>query len=252
MDRKLSDEQIESLAERLLRDFAPEAETLDEIAESPRLWWSVRSRIEAEKARRPRGWSAFLRLPLPAFAGLLAVLICLGAAITLFQTKIDSNSSLARRDSLSNSAEAVTETHEILPDAAPENDSINRAVGQSRPLPGRVAEKKSIKNAAPKNKTSAKNRIGETSAAQISVAQTFVAPRKEISPTAATGETKTDFIALSYAANTDSGQIVRVKVPGSMMVSLGLKTNVEKESEMVSAEVIVGDDGLARAIRFIR
>jgi len=57
---------------------------------------------------------------------------------------------------------------------------------------------------------------------------------------------------LSYAANTDSGQIVRVKVPRSMMVSLGLKSNVEKESELVSAEVVIGDDGAARAIRFIR
>ena len=65
-------------------------------------------------------------------------------------------------------------------------------------------------------------------------------------------ETKTDFIALSYAANTDSGQIVRVKVPSSMMVSLGVATNVEKGSDLVNAEVVIGDDGLARAIRFIR
>jgi len=45
---------------------------------------------------------------------------------------------------------------------------------------------------------------------------------------------------------------VRVKVPSSMMVSLGVATTVEKESELVSAEVVIGDDGLARAIRFIR
>jgi hypothetical protein len=37
-----------------------------------------------------------------------------------------------------------------------------------------------------------------------------------------------------------------------MMISLGVATNVEKESKMVSAEVVIGDDGLARAIRFIR
>ena len=75
---------------------------------------------------------------------------------------------------------------------------------------------------------------------------------KSESPTAPREETKTDFIALSYAAETDSGQIVRVKVPSSMMVSLGVKTTVEKESELVSAEVVIGDDGMARAIRFIR
>jgi hypothetical protein len=64
-------------------------------------------------------------------------------------------------------------------------------------------------------------------------------------------EIKTDFIALSYARNPDSGQIVRVRVPSSMMVTLGLVATVEKPSNLVDAEVLVGDDGLTRAIRFI-
>jgi hypothetical protein len=64
-------------------------------------------------------------------------------------------------------------------------------------------------------------------------------------------EIKSDFIALSYARDAESGQIVRVKVPSSMMVTLGLVATVEKPSALVDAEVIVGDDGLTRAIRFI-
>jgi hypothetical protein len=67
-----------------------------------------------------------------------------------------------------------------------------------------------------------------------------------------TNEVKTDFIALSYARDPDSGQIVRVRVPSSMMVSLGLVTSVKQPAELVDAEVLVGDDGLTRAIRFIR
>ena len=65
-------------------------------------------------------------------------------------------------------------------------------------------------------------------------------------------EIKTDFIALSYARNPDSGQIVRVRVPSSMLVTLGLVASVAKPSNLVDAEVLVGDDGLTRAIRFIR
>ena len=91
----------------------------------------------------------------------------------------------------------------------------------------------------------ARNRTGGNPTKQA------LSPSK-ISPRIAVEETKTDFIALSYAADTESGQIVRVKVPSSMMVSLGVATNVEKESKMVNAEVVIGDDGLARAIRFIR
>src|SRR5258706_16009175 len=64
-------------------------------------------------------------------------------------------------------------------------------------------------------------------------------------------EIKTDFIALSYARGAESGQIVRVKVPSSMMVTLGLVATVEKPTSLVDAEVVIGDDGLTRAIRFI-
>ena len=65
-------------------------------------------------------------------------------------------------------------------------------------------------------------------------------------------EIKSDFIALSYARNPESGQIVRVKVPSSMMVTLGLVSSVEKPANLVDAEVVVGDDGMTHAIRFIR
>ena len=64
-------------------------------------------------------------------------------------------------------------------------------------------------------------------------------------------EIATDFIALSFLPATESGQIVRVKVPRSMLVSLGVTTRVEKNSELVNAEIILGDDGAARAIRFL-
>jgi hypothetical protein len=36
------------------------------------------------------------------------------------------------------------------------------------------------------------------------------------------------------------------------MVTLGLVATVEKPSALIDAEVVVGDDGLTRAIRFIR
>ena len=64
-------------------------------------------------------------------------------------------------------------------------------------------------------------------------------------------EVKTEFISLSYLPTPESGQVVRVKVPRAMMVSLGVSNNVSKNAEMVNAEVILGDDGTSRAIRFI-
>ncbi len=235
MDRKLSDEQIDRIAKNLLRDFAPDDETLDEIAGSPRLWWNVRSSIEAEKGRRRQSFFARFRQPVPVF-GALAVLVCLGLTALFVSFKDDSHSTVAEQKSVQ--SQKIIDAPEVAPSGLPsEKPEI-----PNDPPSGKV----SVENTEPPVKLAAAKRGRENPAKQAPK------PSKQVTSTDKREETKTDFIALSYAAETDSGQIVRVKVPSSMMVSLGVKTTVEKESEMVSAEVVIGDDGMARAIRFIR
>jgi hypothetical protein len=46
--------------------------------------------------------------------------------------------------------------------------------------------------------------------------------------------------------------MVRVELPRSALVSFGLPMNVERADERIKADVLVGDDGVARAIRFVR
>jgi hypothetical protein len=70
-----------------------------------------------------------------------------------------------------------------------------------------------------------------------------------------TQEIATDFIPLSYmnAANLqDGGQIVRVQLPRSALASFGLPANMDRYNERVKADVLVGVDGLAHAIRFVQ
>jgi hypothetical protein len=242
MDRKLSDEQLDRIAKNLLQDFAPDAETLDEIAGSPQIWWGVRNRIETEKAARARGWFAGFRAPVLAF-GALAVLICAGLTLLFSSFRNDPNPLASEPKSVQNPVEKASEKPEEVANIAPHGDSESPEIS---PKLNPVPEKVPIKTAVPKPNLAARNKRLENLPKPAANS-----PAKTVSPNRAE-ETKTDFIALSYAANTDSGQIVRVKVPSSMMVSLGVATNVEKGSELVSAEVVIGDDGLARAIRFIR
>jgi hypothetical protein len=68
-------------------------------------------------------------------------------------------------------------------------------------------------------------------------------------------EIATDFFPLTFAAesiSSEGGHLVRVTIPRSALVAMGLPVNVYRAAEHVSADVIVGDDGLARAIRFIQ
>jgi hypothetical protein len=50
----------------------------------------------------------------------------------------------------------------------------------------------------------------------------------------------------------DRGQFVRVKVPASSMRNFGLPVSEERAFERVQADVLMGEDGIARAIRFVR
>jgi hypothetical protein len=68
-------------------------------------------------------------------------------------------------------------------------------------------------------------------------------------------EIATEFIPLIHGeamTPSDGGQIVRVEMPRSALVSFGLPMNMERGGGRVTADVVVGNDGLARAIRFVR
>jgi hypothetical protein len=64
-----------------------------------------------------------------------------------------------------------------------------------------------------------------------------------------------DFIPLPFAARVspvESLDVVRVRFPRSSMIRFGLPVPPERAWEPVNADVVVGQDGLARAIRFVR
>jgi hypothetical protein len=46
-------------------------------------------------------------------------------------------------------------------------------------------------------------------------------------------------------------QIVRVKLPGSALLAIGLPVDGEMRSRSVKADVVLRHDGPARAIRFV-
>lgn len=67
-------------------------------------------------------------------------------------------------------------------------------------------------------------------------------------------EIATDFVPLGdmTAVIQDGGQIIRVKLPRSALVKFGFPVNMDRYNENVKADVLIGVDGLARAIRFVQ
>ena len=64
----------------------------------------------------------------------------------------------------------------------------------------------------------------------------------------------TEFIALAsenQLVPLESGQVLRVELPASTLISMGLRITAEDVSKPVPADLLVGQDGLPRAIRFV-
>ena len=79
-----------------------------------------------------------------------------------------------------------------------------------------------------------------------------VTPRGVQSPLV---ELTTDFIPLVPCLGLDcfeGGQLVRVAMPRLALIFLGLPMNEQLAQEPVTADVLIGGDGVARAIRFVR
>jgi hypothetical protein len=69
-------------------------------------------------------------------------------------------------------------------------------------------------------------------------------------------EVTTDFMPLAYSSVPSTNlQVVRLAVPRTALVSFGLTPPEPLDrmfTDTVLADVLVGDDGLARAVRFVR
>lgn len=67
-------------------------------------------------------------------------------------------------------------------------------------------------------------------------------------------EIRTRFYALDASVLTEAmdGYLIRVQVPRAAMASFGIPVQYEVEETRVNADLLIGEDGMARAIRFVQ
>ena len=88
--------------------------------------------------------------------------------------------------------------------------------------------------------------VAEAPAPQVRPVRRKAAPRPP-------REIATEFFPLmDVPLPFERGELLRVIVPASTMRTVGLPVNEERLADRVQADVLVGEEGLARAIRFVR
>jgi hypothetical protein len=98
------------------------------------------------------------------------------------------------------------------------------------------------------------NQVAGKAAKSDSSVSVSVGDFAPIQPASNDAEIATDFVPLlTGVGNTplDNGQVIRVQMPRAALASFGLPFNLERANESVKADVLLGEDGLARAIRFV-
>jgi hypothetical protein len=87
----------------------------------------------------------------------------------------------------------------------------------------------------------------------VPVLPTSRPPSRKVRHRKSPHEVMTEFYSLiEDAAPFERGELLRVSLPASAMRSVGLPVSEEHLDDPVQADVLVGQEGLARAIRFVR
>ncbi len=78
--------------------------------------------------------------------------------------------------------------------------------------------------------------------------------QRDIRDTAVHSEIRTRFYALdaSVLAEEMDGYLIRVQVPRAAMASFGIPVQYGVEETRVNADLLIGENGMARAIRFVQ
>ncbi len=224
---RLADERILTLGLRALAGEMQSAEAPERVEKELLAAFNERKLLQ----RRPRSHS-------PLYLGATAAVLLMGFAIGIVAWNWTAPTE--------NRAAKTASTTPHAPESVP-----------SLPPASVVSSPESSGEAGPANKFVARRRkgnsgAGRTAGRQISAEQTA---DNENSASDSNAEVATDFMPLGYVNSLslqDGGSVVRVELPRSTIVSMGFAVNMDRYGERVKADVLMGADGLARAIRFVQ
>lgn len=216
--RKLENKRLDEIARALVKADALSSREIDTITANPALFGSI-----LEQVGRTPAWSAPLRIftvrALAAYFASIALVAAFVLALIASRSKpVDVTHVQAPESPSNHPGKTFTEPDKVVSSNLPRTDAPPRIE--------RITSKTEVKFNRPK----------QTAAQQIRY--------------------DGDFYALSYAGDPNEtergGRIVRVDLPRSTLFAMGVDVPLENESGTVKADLLIGSDGVTRAIRVVK
>lgn len=220
----------DELAKRLFETAALREADIDRIAGSEDLFAGVLAKIKVEQKRQPEQKAGFIDLVnryRAALASGTAALLVVSAFGFFLQQKSLHNSSVANSGSASqpNSAQSTS---------APQVEFVKGFTQGSadifEPAQEPTIQRAALRQPEPQREVSAQRAIYRQNE-----------PEREFYPVTYVGD----------GESTRGGRVVRVDLPRSSLFAMGVNVPLENESPTVKADLLIGPDGVTRAIRFV-
>lgn len=217
--RSIKNSELDAAAAKLLKAGSLSCEEIDGIVSSPRLFASIRARIAVGEPKPVSQSKWFAWKPAAAAMAAIAVLIISFGYFGYFN-----GPATAAFITSPKPPTVFTVTEETAKQDFRDSVAITAPFRTGRPTATKAVYRELIKPAKPKRPQSAPKNEGE-------------------------------FYALNFAGSIEDamrgGHIVRADLPRSSLFALGVNLPLENDAKFIRTDLLVGTDGVPRAIRFV-
>jgi hypothetical protein len=239
--QNLQNKRLDQIGRKLLEAASARAAEIERIVAAPQLFDSVKASIKISQAGRSSKRFFGFRAGFPAWSWQRAVIsfavlavFAIGLVGVIVFIKYDSSPQLAEQS------------------IVPEIQTPITPVDIPQPVNEDLPKKQKAKSFVVKNRIHARRTVLKTETAALPKP----ARKANVVKRQTESEVLGEFYALTYTGNLgDTGedwQIIRTEISRSSLFALGVNLSIENESEKLKTDLLVGSDGVPRAIRFVK
>ena len=227
--RKLDNQELDAIGKRLLAASRLTEAEIDNIAAAPGSFEGVLTRIRnSEPARDPKVGIAGFLLAHGAIAGTsLAAILCISAFALFLQQ------------------DRASFVSHIIHTPVAKPDEARPTTPQVVYVKGFTSGRADIQLDVPV----------ETPTVQNAIQREVHRPQPRVEQARYSQNNENHFVAMTYMGDggesARGGRVVRVDVPRSTLFAMGFAVSLENDSPTVTADLLIGPDGVTRAVRLV-